>query len=163
MVKVTFLLIAFLSGAVVPANISEYPAHTPPVLSSGVFPCSGCHAAMEKNTKKRALQFHTEITIKGHAEQDRWCLDCHDNNDRDKLRLISGERVDFNNSHRLCGQCHGNIYRDWKAGVHGKRTGNWDGSKQYFLCSFCHNPHSPRFKPLAPNPVPIRPEETLRR
>ena len=31
-------------------------------------------------------------------------------------------------------------YRDWKAGVHGKRTGEWDGRKDYLLCVNCHNP-----------------------
>jgi len=45
-----------------------------------------------------------------------------------------------------CGQCHGDKYRDWRAGIHGKRVGQWDGEKSYFLCVNCHNPHSPGFK-----------------
>jgi hypothetical protein len=65
----------------------------------------------------------------------------------------------FEKSYLLCGQCHGTIYRDWKAGVHGKRTGQWNGRKQYRLCVHCHNPHQPKYKPLKPLPPPIRPGE----
>ncbi|MGZ9197202.1 MAG: cytochrome c3 family protein, partial [Candidatus Deferrimicrobiaceae bacterium] len=87
-----------------------------------------------------------------------WCLDCHDVANRDKLRLVSGEKIGFDESFRLCGQCHGDKYRDWKVGVHGKRTGMWKGEKQYLLCVHCHNPHDPRYKPIAPMPPPARPE-----
>jgi formate-dependent nitrite reductase cytochrome c552 subunit len=70
--------------------------------------------------------------------------------------------VPFTESYRLCGQCHGDKYRDWRWGVHGKRIGNWDGQKTYFLCVNCHNPHSPKFKPLKPMPVPTKPQEMHR-
>jgi hypothetical protein len=43
-------------------------------------------------------------------------------------------------------------------GIHGKRTGSWNGAKQYLLCVHCHNPHSPHFAPLKPMPPPTRPE-----
>jgi hypothetical protein len=39
----------------------------------------------------------------------------------------------------------------------------WDGPKHYLLCTTCHNPHSPRFRPLVPERPPLRPEQTLRR
>jgi len=48
--------------------------------------------------------------------------------------------VPFTASYELCGQCHGDKYRDWKVGVHGKRTGMWNGKKTYYLCVNCHNP-----------------------
>ena len=35
-----------------------------------------------------------------------WCLDCHLGKDRDTLRSVSGERIDFDQSYLLCGQCH---------------------------------------------------------
>jgi hypothetical protein len=54
--------------------------------------------------------------------------------DRDVLRLANGDLVSFEESYNLCGQCHGTIFRDWKAGIHGKRTGEWNGKKQYRLC-----------------------------
>lgn len=158
-----FLLFFFMITPGATAFGSLDMAHPANVISSDIFPCSGCHAGMETDTRMRKLAFHEDIIIKGHGEPERWCLDCHDSKDRDRLRLISGEKVDFRDSHKLCGQCHGNIYRDWKAGVHGKRTGYWDGPKEYFLCTHCHNPHDPAFKPIAPEPAPTRPEDTLRR
>ena len=65
---------------------------------------------------------HDDIVLQ-HDEEHRWCLDCHDAADRDLLHLASGERVPFEESYRLCGQCHGEKLRDWRAGVHGRRTG----------------------------------------
>jgi formate-dependent nitrite reductase cytochrome c552 subunit len=92
-----------------------------------------------------------------HDEQHRWCLDCHDPDNRDVLHLASGERVSFDRSYDLCGQCHGDKLRDWRAGVHGRRTGEWNGHKKYLLCANCHNPHQPHFKSIAPKPAPARP------
>lgn len=132
----------------------------PPPFSEGIFPCSDCHSGMDPNPKRRQLEFHTEIQEGfNHAKEQRWCLDCHNMNDRDKLRLISGDVLDFESSYNLCGQCHGTIFRDWKAGIHGKRTGQWNGKKQYRLCVHCHNPHQPKFKPIKPLPAPVRPDE----
>lgn len=130
----------------------------PPPFSEGIFPCSDCHADMETNTKRRELvEFHEDIRIINHNEEERWCLDCHDPENRDMLRLASGRLISFEESYYLCGQCHGTIFRDWKAGVHGRRTGEWNGKKIYRLCVHCHNPHQPRFKPLAPMPPPEKP------
>ena len=155
-----FLLFSFPGVSISSNSIDEYPAHSSRVFSSDVFPCSECHEDMEVNETRRELDFHEDIVL-NHAEAQRWCLDCHNPDNRDKLRLMNGEKVGFENSYRLCGQCHGTIYRDWKAGIHGKRIGRWDGQKEYFLCTYCHNPHSPRFKKLSPMPAPVKPEETL--
>lgn len=131
----------------------------PPPFSEGVFPCSECHAYMDANTTRRQLtEEHTNIVLK-HDEEHRWCLDCHDAENRDKLKLANGTLVDFAQSYVLCGQCHGPKLRDWKAGVHGKRTGDWNGKKKYLLCAHCHDPHAPKFKPLKPEPPPVRPED----
>src|SRR3990170_1513697 len=79
----------------------------PPPFTEGIFPCSDCHKEMKPNPKRRVLkEEHTDIELKNHAENERWCLDCHDLKNRDKLRLVSGEQVDFYHSYRLCGQCH---------------------------------------------------------
>ena len=129
-----------------------------PPFSPGIFPCSDCHREIRPNPTRRELKDeHTGIVL-NHAQGQRWCLDCHDTANRDKLRLASGERIPHEESYRLCGQCHGDKYRDWKAGVHGKRSGMWNGEKQYLLCVHCHNPHDPAFKPLQPMPPPERPE-----
>jgi hypothetical protein len=162
------LLMCILCGAAVflaaPAATAapEYPSAKPAVLSSNNFPCSNCHSGMTPDSSRRPLSFHAEIKVNKHGEQRMWCHGCHDAADRDHLRLAGGEKVPFPELHRLCGQCHENIYRHWKAGVHGKRTGSWDGENRHYLCTQCHNPHSPRFKPLKPEPAPRRPVQTLR-
>jgi hypothetical protein len=130
----------------------------PPPFSDGIFPCSACHKDLAVNRTRRALaEMHTEIDLTHDAEH-RWCLDCHDAGDRDSLHLASGEKVPFEESYRLCGQCHGEKLRDWRAGVHGRRTGEWNGHKKYLLCAHCHNPHQPRFTAVEPKPAPQRPE-----
>jgi hypothetical protein len=68
--------------------------------------------------------------------------------------------VDFSSSYELCRQCHGPKYRDWRAGVHGRRTGSWKGKKQYLLCAHCHNPHAPKFQAIKPEPAPEKPGRT---
>jgi hypothetical protein len=128
----------------------------PPPFSDGVFPCSFCHADLKTDRTRRVVEDHADIVLK-HDEEHRWCLDCHDADNRDFLHLASGERVPFEESYRICGQCHGEKYRDWRAGVHGRRTGQWNGQKGYLLCVNCHSPHQPQFKSLAPQPAPRRP------
>ncbi len=140
--------------ATVPGDEIEVP---PPPFSDGVFPCTDCHAkGNEVDHTRRELSEH-DFKFEHDAEH-RWCLDCHNADDRDKLRLADGSTIEFSESYKLCGQCHGDKYRDWRAGVHGRRTGMWDGHKKYLLCVNCHNPHSPRFKPLKPEPPPVPPE-----
>jgi hypothetical protein len=144
-------------------GITETPKYfvPPPPFSEDIFPCSDCHEDMDVNHRRRVLEDeHVEISESfNHASEQRWCLDCHNPDNRDVLRLANGELVSFEESYNLCGQCHGTIFRDWKAGIHGKRTGEWNGKKQYRLCVHCHNPHSPRFKPIKPLPPPDNPLE----
>ncbi len=127
----------------------------PPQLDEDIFPCSQCHGEMEPNPQRRQLDAHEDIVLR-HDEKNRWCLDCHDAANRDKLHLANGALLDFNESYKLCGQCHGPKLRDWKHGVHGRRTGAWNGRKKYLLCAHCHNPHSPRYKQIKPEPAPKR-------
>ena len=133
----------------------------PPPFSEDIFPCSECHADMDVNPERRMLEDeHVEISeMFNHASDQRWCLDCHNPDNRDVLRLANGDLVPFEESYNLCGQCHGTIFRDWKAGIHGKRTGEWNGKKQYLLCVHCHNPHAPRFQAIKPLPPPDRQED----
>ncbi len=136
---------------------SEFPVPPPP-FSEGMWPCTRCHETLPDNFVKRKLvKEHTNIVL-DHGPREKWCFSCHIQKHRAKLRLASGATVRFDESYKLCGQCHGPKLRDWRVGVHGKRTGSWNGEKQYLLCAHCHDPHSPRFKPLKPKPPPIRPE-----
>lgn len=130
----------------------------PPPLTEGIFPCSQCHQGMPVNrTPRKMEQFHQEIELR--HMPGGWCFDCHNPTDRDKFRLASGILVGFDESYKLCGQCHGPVLRDWKLGIHGKRVGQWEGEKQYYLCVNCHYPHEPKFKPIAPMPPPVRPSD----
>src|SRR6266496_3931896 len=76
-------------------------AEAPP-FSDGIFPCSGCHADLDKNRTRRELGFHDEQqSVFDHDAEHRWCLDCHDLQNRDVLRLASGDTVPFTESYRL--------------------------------------------------------------
>jgi hypothetical protein len=172
------------AGKAAPAHAERKPEvlveARPPPFSEGIFPCMECHKD-QKDPTRRELGFHDEQqSIFDHDAEHRWCLDCHDLENRDVLRLASGAHVPFTESYRLCGQCHGDKFRDWRAGIHGRRVGQWDGAKTYLLCVSCHNPHSPAFKgvkeivvdgkatvaptlaKLKPEPRPRRPEEMRR-
>jgi len=130
-------------------------------FASDYFPCNDCHSEIETNTQRRELvEMHDDILF-DHDSENRWCLACHNTHDRDSLVLAGGKLLGFNESYKLCGQCHGPKYRDWKLGIHGKRTGEWNGQKQYRLCVHCHDPHSPKIKSLKPMPPPRKPENIL--
>ncbi|MBL7031846.1 MAG: hypothetical protein ISR97_01540 [Nitrospira sp.] len=132
-----------------------------PMTEYDLFPCSDCHdEEWETDAEKRDLdEPHDEIPGKfsNHDSENRWCLDCHSDTSRDKLRLINGNLIEFNEYYRVCEQCHKKVIREWKMGVHGKRTGNWNGEKQHWQCTQCHDPHNPPFKAVEPMPAPRRP------
>ena len=96
-----------------------------------------------------------------HGGGNLWCLDCHDAEDRDKLVRFSGELLTFNQSHLLCGKCHGPKLRDWDQGIHGSTTGFWDLGRDdeeatvRKLCVECHLPHNPAFASMMPLGGPI--------
>ena len=155
------VLLLWAEGQPAPAPEGQGFQVPPPPFTAGVFPCTDCHdPEIPVNTQRREMKTaHTEIRLEHDAEH-RWCLDCHSAENRDKLQLASGDLVDFTESYKLCGQCHGDKYRDWRAGVHGRRTGRWDGEKTYLLCVHCHNSHAPRFQPIEPEPPPTPPRRT---
>jgi len=129
-----------------------------PLAYEDYFPCSDCHTDMEVNLERRQLEeMHDDIVL-DHGPKGRWCFDCHNPDDRDRLRLANGTLIEFDESYRLCGQCHGTIFRDWREGIHGRLEGYWNGAKSYLLCAHCHNPHAPRFPAIEPLPPPVRPQ-----
>lgn len=149
--------LAALYGPMLLTGQQQEIAVPPPPLSEDTYPCSMCHEDLEVNPERRVLEeFHDDIELK-HDEDNRWCLDCHDAENRDMLHSAGGELIDFTESYKLCGQCHGLKLRDWRAGIHGRRTGEWNGKKQYLLCAHCHNPHTPRYPGTKPEPAPQKP------
>jgi hypothetical protein len=121
------------------------------------FPCSRCHAPGTANPEARRLTvFHTQKTL-NHGTQSGWCYRCHTKDNVDKLHLQDGTLVTFNEAYELCGSCHGDKLRDWKAGIHGLTTGYWLGDRQRRSCPACHDPHSPRFAPMTAEHAPALP------
>jgi uncharacterized CHY-type Zn-finger protein len=131
--------------------------------------CSDCHPSADPATQKnvpRQLQMHQNIVSDAsklqHGRGAIWCFDCHNAANRDTLIDRQGNEVSFNQSQKVCGSCHGDIYSDWRMGIHGKRIGSWKvgGKKRWWTCTECHNPHTVqehRFNPLKPEPPPALP------
>jgi len=124
----------------------------PPPIDDEYFPCSDCHEDELADPERRELDEHDDIEL---AHGDLWCLDCHQSDQRDLLHLSDASPVQMEESWRLCTRCHAKRIPDWRAGVHGKRTGYWRGPKEYRTCVVCHDPHSPLFEPLEPMPPPV--------
>lgn len=117
------------------------------------YPCAQCHQFMEPNPKVRELASPHPNEL-NHGEGRLWCLVCHHSEDRNNLRTQLNEKVDFNDAHLVCGGCHAKIHQDWYYGAHGKRVRNWQGKRQLFNCTECHNPHEPTIKARKPQPPP---------
>jgi len=133
---------------------------------NGVFP----PFPKDKNPRKLELM-HQDIIPDSmnlqHGKGGIWCLDCHHPTERKKLIDNFGNEISFNQPQKLCGKCHGPIYRDWREGIHGKRIGEWasDGKKRWFVCTECHNPHDVQngardsgFAQLEPERAPMLPK-----
>ena len=132
--------------------------------------CATCHngttVPFPKDKKPRLIGMHQDIVQNSlqlmHGRGAMWCLDCHSATNRNKLNDRRGNEITFSQPQRLCGSCHGEIYIDWREGIHGKRIGDWKtgGKKRWWLCTECHNPHTVqtiRFKPINPEPPPPLP------
>lgn len=119
------------------------------------YPCDQCHATMEPNPEIREIDAFHDSEI-DHGRGRIWCLSCHDLEERNYLRTLLGELVDFDDAHLVCGGCHSGQHRDWFFGAHGKRVANWQGQRTLYSCTHCHNPHNPAIearKPMPPPPV----------
>ncbi len=141
-------------------SAQEFPVPATP-LPKTITPCRACHGPEKDfpvNFKRREdLLVHKNVKL-NHGGARVWCLDCHHPDNRDYLLPLSdGKPIPLDQPYLLCGKCHGTKYRDWRNGIHGRRTGYWNGRKTYYLCVNCHDPHSPRFKPIEPLPPPQKP------
>lgn len=132
--------------------------------------CATCHngktVPFPKDNKPRSITMHQDIVENSlqlrHGRGAIWCLDCHSATNRNKLIDRRGNEISFNQPQRLCGSCHGEVYIDWRAGIHGKRIGMWatGSKKRWWVCTECHNPHTVeihRFDPINPEPPPPLP------
>jgi hypothetical protein len=142
------------------------------------YPCTKCHDNKFVDRRVRELQDeHTKLVFE-HGGGRFWCYDaCHKGTDMDNLVSLRGRTVSYDESYKLCGQCH---YQrlDWYFGGHGKRQGAWEnqreipmvadelkvadrnqigrwaGERMILNCTECHDAHSPSIKPFEPSPLP---------
>ena len=110
------------------------------------YACTECHSKplnsmVSEDTKKA----HWDIELVHAAPDAMNCITCHNGEDLDNLKSLTGSSVDFNLSHRLCSQCHAPQFEDWKGGAHGKQIGGWAPPRTSMTCVNCHNPHKPGF------------------
>lgn len=121
----------------------------------------GARLEIETYMDNAGLSVEDSVWTMVHGGGNLWCLDCHDNDDRDKLVRLNGDLLTFNESHLLCGECHGPKLRDWDRGIHGSTTGYWDMSQDdgeatvRKLCVECHLPHNPSYASMMPMKGPV--------
>jgi len=127
------------------------------VKSGWTYNCMECHKLIPARWHyDRPLNEHKDIQL-DHGN-NRFCLNCHHPTNRNAFVDYDGAEIAQADVVRLCAKCHGTIYRDWQAGVHGRQNGFWNaqmGDKTKLRCIQCHDPHSPKFKAMQPLP-PLR-------
>lgn len=146
-----------------------YLDRTPPRQTKGLdlvkmgwsYNCMQCHKLLPaKWHYDRPMVEHENIHL-DHGN-NRFCLNCHHATNRNAFADYDGSEIAEQDVVQLCAKCHGPIYRDWKAGVHGRRNGFWNkekGVQTQLRCIQCHDPHQPKFqamKPMAPLHYPQR-------
>lgn len=112
------------------------------------YACTECHTKpldqMQNTTAGKKA--HWDIKLNHANEKIMNCITCHDGNNMDNLKSLTGSTIDFNNSYNLCSQCHSKQFDDWKGGAHGKNISGWAPPRASLACVNCHNPHKPHFE-----------------
>jgi formate-dependent nitrite reductase cytochrome c552 subunit len=155
------------------AGSLEYPVHInapggPPRLTTDILDavgnpvtiaCSTCHTIREPNPLNAVTgdldEFHQGLQL---AHAGLACLSCHNANDYDSQRLVSGAAVSYPDVMTLCAQCHGPKFRDYQNGAHGGMAGHWDltrGPRVRNNCVDCHDAHAPAFPRMQPSFKPV--------
>jgi len=110
------------------------------------FKCTECHIKPLKEMQNADIKkAHWNIKLKHANLEVMNCVTCHNGNNIDKLKSLTGHTIDFDKSYKLCSQCHHKQSKDWIGGAHGKRIGTWVPPRVSKTCVNCHNPHSPSF------------------
>lgn len=111
------------------------------------YACTECHSKPLNQMQSRDLKkAHWDISVV-HADVNTMnCITCHNPDNMDNLKSLTGNNIDFNASYKLCSQCHAKQFQDWKGGAHGKQIGGWAPPRASMTCVNCHNPHKPAFE-----------------
>ncbi|HEY9172149.1 MAG TPA: hypothetical protein VI136_07695 [Verrucomicrobiae bacterium] len=125
------------------------------VKSGWTYNCMECHKLFPARWHYDDRPFNEHKDIRLEHGNNRFCLNCHHPTNRNAFVDYDGAEIAQADVVMLCAKCHGTIYRDWQAGVHGRENGFWKtdaGEKTKLRCIQCHDPHSPKFKPMKPLP-----------
>ncbi|WP_378182695.1 cytochrome c3 family protein [Aquimarina sp. SS2-1] len=117
------------------------------------YACIECHnkPLSEMQNSDAAKKAHWDIKL-AHADLSTMnCITCHNGEDMNNLKSLTGSKIDFNRSDKLCSQCHTKQFSDWKGGAHGKKVAGWASPRASMTCVNCHNPHKPGFETRWPS------------
>lgn len=152
------------SEAPEPARFNGYEGARPFEVVSGkedapIPRCMLCHGGLVPlNREVRVLTKAPHLRESNHGGGRIWCLSCHHAEERIYLTTLLGDKVDYDRADLVCGGCHANRHKDWYFGGHGKRLKNWQGRRQIYTCTYCHDAHDPTIKPRKPSRPPnVRP------
>jgi nitrate/TMAO reductase-like tetraheme cytochrome c subunit len=127
------------------------------------FPCSKCHEGLEP-VKDDLPATHRTVDFRHFGDGEKTvCKSCHKVDSMDELRLQDGTALSFDDSVEVCAQCHATVFRDWDTGAHGKQVGSWQSGRVRYVCTDCHDPHSPRFGQMETVAAPPFPELGIRK
>ncbi len=110
------------------------------------YKCSQCHNNKEVKVVKAAEMAHGDIVQVHGGREPLACFTCHKKDERDFLVTEKGVKIDMDHVYQMCAQCHFRQQKDWVGSAHGKRISYWAGQRVVKNCTFCHDPHSPRFE-----------------
>lgn len=125
------------------------------------FPCEKCHKGFKLGVLAGAVDYPHKGLPLHHMEELRKCTFCHSSRNPNFLNLLDGELVSYDESYKVCQQCHGPTAYNWSRGMHGRLTGQWNGERTIYVCVTCHQAHDPKFKPMAPAVAPFMPERVI--
>jgi len=157
------------------------------VAEDTLYPCERCHLKLRLTGVRKASAHHAiDLTVGAH--KGLVCANCHVPPTMSKLvggvDVVAFYKGDYKELNIVCANCHKRTYHDYISLVHGNKTIVCKGETKilvkgykgvsYWLhlcqdytsltvmpargCVECHDPHDPRYRPLAPlSPPSMRP------